>query len=249
MPLMSTIPSSSADPARRALAQIRKKARFALFLVREAKFADLVGALRMKLWSATTTYGLRRDLTVPFPAPDAAIPITVRAATQADIDTLFDLDDSTVSDAERALRRDRQVMISQGLPLNYVAVTEDNVPCFFQTVLYAADHDTMRTVWGSLFPRLEPHQVIIDAALTPEAFRGLRIMPAAMARISEAAIRPGITEAITFVDLDNIPSLKGCVRSGYHPYCYRHMRWRLGRNTTTFTSIAADTPIRGVTAD
>ena len=245
-PLLTTQRPSNA-PANTPVARVRKKARFAFHLLREARWKALADAFRQKMWSSTTTWGLRRDLTIPFPAPDAAIPITIRPVTDADIATLFDLHDSAISDAEREERRDRISMIEQGLPFNYVAVTEDDVPCFFQTVLYASDHDTMRAVWGNLFPRLAAHQCLIDGALTPEAFRGRKIMPAAMARISEAAIRPGITEAITFVDLDNIPSLKGCIRSGYLPACYRHIHWRFGRNTTTFTPVPADTPIPGVT--
>jgi hypothetical protein len=66
-------------------------------------------------------------------------------------------------------------------------------------------------------------------------------MPAAMARITDLVTNDETREAITFVDLDNIPSLKGCVRSGYVPYCHRKNRWRFFRESAWYDPIP--TPI------
>jgi RimJ/RimL family protein N-acetyltransferase len=54
-------------------------------------------------------------------------------------------------------------------------------------------------------------------AYTPPAYRGLGIMSVAMALIAERASEIGAQEVFTFVGVDNIASLKGCQRAGFHP--------------------------------
>lgn len=46
-------------------------------------------------------------------------------------------------------------------------------------------------------------------------------MPATMSRIAELAPSLGLTELITFVDHNNIPSLKGCAKAGFRPFLTR----------------------------
>ena len=65
--------------------------------------------------------------------------------------------------------------------------------------------------------------------MTPQAYRGRHIMPAAMARIAEKATALGARRVITFVADDNVPSLKGCARAGFAPVSARHLRRRLFR--------------------
>ncbi len=61
-----------------------------------------------------------------------------------------------------------------------------------------------------------------------------------MARIAEKGSEIGARWIITFVSTDNIPSLKGCMRSGFHPYILRTERWFLFNRTVKFTEIPED---------
>jgi RimJ/RimL family protein N-acetyltransferase len=57
---------------------------------------------------------------------------------------------------------------------------------------------------------------------TPPAYRGLGIMSAAIALIAERASEFGARHVLTFVGEQNIASLKGCQRAGFHPHMLHH---------------------------
>jgi hypothetical protein len=230
------------------IAKLPGKVRFVSYLVTTGRLGAVPSIIRHKLWSDTTSYGLRRDLTVPFLAPDAAIPIRVRVATDRDLEQIFRLDEPGLSREEIDLRRDRLVEYEKGARWCYVAVTDNDEPCFFQTVFTYEQRDALKQVHGKGLPELQPGQVIMEGALTPVRFRGKRIMPEAMVRITDLVTNGETREAITFVDLDNIPSLKGCVRSGYVPYCYRKNRWRFFRESAWYDPIPTTTVIPGIYA-
>jgi hypothetical protein len=56
---------------------------------------------------------------------------------------------------------------------------------------------------------------------TPVKYRGLGIMSAAMALISEHAAAIGATHVIAFVD-EHIASVKGCQRAEFYPHLLHH---------------------------
>jgi hypothetical protein len=203
--------------------------------------------IRHKLWSDTTSLGLRRDLTVPFPAPEAAIPLQVRAAIERDIERITRIDEPGIPLDEIDERRDRRKWYDAGIRTNYVAITQNNEPCYFQSAIPYSQRDLVTRVYGKSFPELQPGQVLIEGPLTLTRFRGKRVMPAAMTRITDLITNDETKEAIVFVDLDNIPSLKGCVRAGYVPYCLRENRWRFFRQSIVFGPVPAETIIPGVT--
>ena len=62
----------------------------------------------------------------------------------------------------------------------------------------------------------------MENAYTPSRYRGLGIMSAAMAQIAERAVDFGASHVITFVDEDNVASLKGCQRAGFNPQLLHH---------------------------
>jgi RimJ/RimL family protein N-acetyltransferase len=92
------------------------------------------------------------------------------------------------------------------------------------------------------FPLLAPDEMLLEGAFTLEAFRGQRIMPEAMSKIAEKGMDFEARRIYTFVGADNIPSLKGCKRSGFIPYSIRTDRWRLFRRSLEFAKLPAGTP-------
>lgn len=206
--------------------RIASKARFVGYLARSGQYKSVLSTFGDKIWGDTDSFGLHRDLTVRFAAPESAIPITVRKATQADVDCIMDVTEPGLSIEEINIRRGRGYEYNTGVRNAYVAVTEDDVPCYFQMVVYSRQNSVIRKLWGKTFPELNPGQVLLEGAVTPPNFRGKRIMPKAMALISDAVRIDNETEAITFTDVTNIASLKGCYRAGYRPFCYRLRRRR-----------------------
>lgn len=187
-----------------------------------------------RLNSTSDAIGLRRDLSVPLEAPAAAIDISVRAITERDVPIIFDSSAHGLSGDEKWLRAARRRLFDAGFGTCFVAVTSDDQPCYTQWLFGSRDNDKIRHYFGGVFPKLAEDEALLESAFTPEAFRGKRIMPAAMARIAEKAADIGARSVITFVGVDNIPSLKGCARAGFLPYARCSQNWRLFRCRTAF---------------
>jgi len=190
----------------------------------KAKFEQLrlriFGRLRLGAYSRSLRYGLSRDLNVPFEKPNAKIPIEVRLATEDDLRQLLFFESSQSVD-DRLEIAWRRAFAERGAKRCFVAVDQrDNKPCYMQWLFGAKDNPFIAELGG--FPLLKPHEALLENAYTPAQYRGLGIMPAAMARIAEHAADIGASQVITFVDEDNIPSLKGCQRAGFHPSLLHH---------------------------
>jgi hypothetical protein len=207
-----------------------------------ARGSDLMKALHYRWGSNLLSFGLRRDLHIPFTAPQASIPITVRPLEERDIKSILDTEAPGISDDEREERKTRLQMLRAGIMTCYVAVNDEDTPCYMQWLIGPEQNDKIQAYFKGIFPRLEPGEALLEGAFTPEAYRGKRIMPCAMAQIAEKAVGLGARWVITFVTQDNIPSLKGCQRSGFVPYLTREEKWRAFRHHVTFTPLPEGTP-------
>ncbi|MBI1875754.1 MAG: N-acetyltransferase [Acidobacteria bacterium] len=194
--------------------------------------------MKRRARSSTVSLGLQRDLDASFEAPAAAIPITVRPATVVEIATMLNVDDHGLNADEL---RERRLLLESGIPQAYVAVTDDGQPCYMQWLMTPADNDRIQHLFNGSFPRLGNDEALLECAYTPPAFRGLRIMPSAMAQIAERARDHGARWVLTFVVPDNVPSLKGCKRSGFVPRLLKHDGWRLFRRRITFERLPEGT--------
>ncbi|HEY8565350.1 MAG TPA: GNAT family protein [Beijerinckiaceae bacterium] len=195
----------------------------ALHLLSSARLSDFrhkVGErVRSGPYKQLLGYGLRRDLSVPFDNPKAKIPIEVRELVASDVPALFaDAPDGHPNERlELAWRRE---VVTKALPTCYVAVDSRNgTPCYVQWLIGAAQNPRLHEI--GRFPQLRNDEALLENAYTPAAYRGLGIMPAAMALIAERAADLGARYVITFVGHDNVPSLKGCERAGFKPYITR----------------------------
>jgi RimJ/RimL family protein N-acetyltransferase len=106
-----------------------------------------------------------------------------------------------------------------------------------QWVIPATENDRLRTVFGNLYPVLQPDEALLEGAFTPEAYRGKGIMGAAMAQIAERAAEYGARWVITFVDGQNDASFKGCRRAGFTPYVRRQEKFRLFSRWVVFNHL------------
>ena len=193
-------------------------------------------ALSYRIYSDSTSLGLRRDLTAPFISPSAKIPLTVRAlAPTDDLSSLNPEPGLTANEAFSRLAQRR--LLGSGLRTCYVAIAPDGTPCYMQWVIPAADNDRLRGFFGNLYPVLGRDEALLEGAYTPEAYRGKGIMGAAMAQVAERASEVGARWVITFVDEQNAASFKGCVRAGFTPYLKRHEKFRLFYRKVMFSAL------------
>jgi RimJ/RimL family protein N-acetyltransferase len=184
--------------------------------------------------------GLRRDLDVPFPAPAAKIPLTIRPLCDEDWAALFDSSEPGISDEERQLMTSRKELALERVGSPFVAVTADGEPCYIQWLFSPHENERMRDFFNGVFPRLQPDEMLLEGAFTPEKHRGKGIMPCAMAQIAEQAAARGARWVVTFVTEDNVPSLKGCDRAGFSPYIRRSVRWSGLRKTVRFGELRVE---------
>ncbi len=207
-------------------------------------YTRIAGRLRLGLRFESTRIGLRRDLTTPFKAPDAKIPISVRPLTEADLPILLALDPAA-SPEDKFETAWRGAFAAKHMKGGYAAIDDrDGTPCYMQWLFGAEDNDFVASIGG--FPKLRQDEALLENAYTPARYRGMGIMPAAMARIAERGADLGARYVITFVQDDNIPSLKGCQRSGFAPHLL-HKQIRLGfgmARRDSFADLGADDPLR-----
>lgn len=222
--------------------RVQQKVALASTLVRGGNVREVTTIIGDKTWAKMKGLGLRRDLALPFPAPEAALPISVRMLREDDIPHLLGTDDPALSGPARIERLNRVAMIRAGFARCFVAATADDVPCYMQFLIGADENDLLRTHFRGLYPVLAPDEALLEGAFTPESFRGQRIMPSAMAQIAAKAAESGVRWVMTYVGDDNIPSLKGCKRAGFVPFQEREERWRLFRRNISFTALPSGTP-------
>jgi len=201
--------------------------RTAVDLVIRGDFAALLSRLRRRLgdglYREHLSFGLRRDISLPFRAPKAKLPVTIREIREGDVPLLFPAEDVTPDGCEPDDVRWRKHVLATKLPTCFVAVDEaTGQPCYIHWLTGAA-HNAQIQALGS-FPMLEADEALLENAYTPVRYRGLGIMSAAMALIAERALDLGARYVITFVDQHNIASLKGCRRSGFSAHLIRRQR-------------------------
>lgn len=176
--------------------------------------SKIVGRLKLGPYARFARYGLRRDLEVSMAPPNAKIPIRVRPLLDQDLPQLLPV--ASLSGNERREAATRRGFIAKGARRGFVAIDErSDTPCYVQWLFGPEDNDFIARLGG--FPPLEKGEALLENAYTPPAYRGLGIMSAAMARIAEHASVIGARYVFTFVGDDNIASLKGCQRAGFHP--------------------------------
>src|SRR3954453_1746984 len=195
-------------------------------------------ARRREQWNATwVAWGFERDLAVPFAAPNAKIPISIRPLNGDIARRMFDLAEPGISAEERELRKSRGELFASGIGRGFVALTETDEPCYCQWLIGPEWNDAVKEHFDHVFPVIQAGEALLEAAFTPEAHRGKGIMPAAMARIAAAGREFGAHRVITFVTEDNVPSIKGCERAGFQTYTRRTVAWRGPFRKLTFEPV------------
>jgi len=197
-----------------------------------------LSAIRYRVYSDSTSLGLRRDLRQPFDKPMAKIPVTVRPISANDDMSALDPEPDLPPDEAMARLAQRRLLQS-GLRVCYVAIAPNGTPCYMQWAIPATENPRVRAVFGNLYPLLASDEALLEGAYTPTAYRGKGIMGAAMAQVAERAADYGARWVITFVDERNSASVKGCVRAGFAPYLKRHEKFRLFYRQVRFEPIEA----------
>ncbi len=196
-------------------------------------------AAQKQLYSEDTWFGMRRNLEEVFQKPKAKIDIAVRLIEQRDLSYLLSTDGMTAEEA-KVVGWQRK-LLNANFQNCYVAVTNDDTPCYMQWLIGPAENKNILKSFRGLFPKLKEHEALLEGAYMHPSYRGLGVMPDAMYQISEKAKDIGASETITFVQIDNTASLKGCKSCGYYPYTLLKRKWFLYKRDVYLQAIPDNT--------
>lgn len=195
----------------------------------------LIRTIRQWIWSDTLYLGLLRDLSIPHKAPKAKIPLIVRPANEVDREKILAMNQQGI------LIRHR--LLNENMGTCFVALSPEGDPCYLQWILTASENDDIQSFFGPGFlPWLDPDEVLLEGAFTPDKYRGLGIMPDALSQIAHKALDFQAKKAFCFVEAENIPALKGCKRAGFSPYMTRNIRFRMFFRKISFNLLPQGTP-------
>ena len=217
------------------MTSILKKAKRSYHLIHDGSTRLFIDELKKRTHSEIISLGLMRDITVPFELPKAKIPIKIRKLRASDVSVLLDEEDLITRNLK--LYDYQKGLIEEFFPYCYVAEDPQGKACYMQFLLGADLNDKIRKHSDGIFPRLAADEALLEGAFMKLSTRGQRIMPAAMARIALRAKKMNAHKVLTFVDKDNIPSLKGCKRAGFSPYITRIDHWSFFQLHTEFEPI------------
>jgi GNAT superfamily N-acetyltransferase len=203
-------------------------------LIRAGHSRRVARAVASRLSSTGVALGLRRDLAIPLTPPPPKLAVEVRPLDPRDPLPFLDADAPGLEGVVAYDRVRQRRLLDDGIGTCWVGVAPGGEVCYMQWLIPASSNDRVQRRWPKIFPALKPDEALLEGAYTPEPYRGQGIMAYAMAVIAEKAGDCGARWVVTFVGKDNVPSLKGCARSGFTPYVERHEKWLLGQRSTRF---------------
>jgi GNAT superfamily N-acetyltransferase len=115
-----------------------------------------------------------------------------------------------------------------GIETLYVAWS-GGVPVYTQWLVKPAD---AQRIPRGRYPVLVENEMLLEGAYTFERFRGLGVMAVGMGQLVRIAKESGAAALITYVDFDNVPSLRGCANVGFVPDIERVSVRRAGLRRT-----------------
>ncbi|MBV8775137.1 MAG: GNAT family N-acetyltransferase [Deltaproteobacteria bacterium] len=184
-------------------------------IIRRGESRELLHELVKRAYANDVSYILRRDLQIPLKRhPVAKIPISIRPIHHDDVPLLI------------AERPRRLPVLGADIPTCYLACTANGSICYMQWLIASDQQQSLQPYFKGKLMRYGSDTVLLEFAYTPEKYRGQGIMADAMAQIAEKGFDLGARWAITYVEHDNVASLKGCARAGFRPYMLRFEKWR-----------------------
>ena len=211
------------------------KIKMVMSALRNGHMGVVATVVRCKLYMNAVCCMVRLDLTKGSPIiPKAGIPISIRPLENEDIPTIFDQNVPGITD-EGIMWRERQMrLVKADIGTCYVAVTQDNDPCYLSWLFTAAQNGVLQEYFDGEFPILKPDEMISDRGFVIERYRNQGIYMRATQLVAQTGRNIGVRRVIGFSGLTNIAALKMTVRTGWEPYMIRKEQIRLFRRKFIF---------------
>ena len=195
--------------------------------VRNAGLSVTASLFGEQVWWTKTFLGLRCDVTHLPKVRPARVPITMEP-TSTSLFRGFDQELTLSHGTDYVELLLRKGLCEAGVQELYVAHT-DGQPAYAQWLVRAEDQERLHKHAPGRYALLAPGEVLLEGAFTFAAFRRQGAMADGMAQLLQIAAAEGATSAITYVAIDNLPSLRGCSNVGFELDHVRVSVRRLGR--------------------
>ncbi len=184
------------------------------------------------LWGAKRFLGLRADLAELPQVKPAKVAV---AMEPRDVRSFrgFDEELRQTSGTDHAQVLFRTWLAAAGVQELYAAVDDAGAPVYVQWLVRHRDQHLLRDEAPNRHPELRPDEVLLEGAYTFVAFRRMGVMADGMSQLLHTAAAEGARTAFTYVEPDNIGSMRGCASAGFVLDHVRVNSRRLGRTVST----------------
>lgn len=180
-----------------------------------------------RIYSKVTSFGLEYDNRGSTYNTLASNTLNIRIFNSNDINQL-----------QEKMRHIR--LVEADIQTCYIAEDEQQQAVFRQWVFKHDQNHRIKNYFGNLFPKLETNEALLEGGFTHPDYRGQSIMAKSILNIINLKENKDIHRYITFVDKDNIASIKGLYKAGFRPYILRQESWFLFRREVTYTPLYVD---------
>jgi ribosomal protein S18 acetylase RimI-like enzyme len=119
----------------------------------------------------------------------------------------------------------RKWFYDKGFKRCYIAkIRKTNDICGMQWLILPNDFGVNSLSFKKRYPELRTDEALLEMAYTFEKYRGNRLDPSMMLKLSAIAKSQGVKRALVYVRSDNIPSIKCCERAGFKQFETRYQR-------------------------
>jgi GNAT superfamily N-acetyltransferase len=166
----------------------------------------------------------------------------MRPVQDRDIPELFDTTSENTTGRDPYVLMHRKNFLGTGIGTCYIAVTEDDHPCYMHWIMRPEDNDAIQSYFKGTFPPLAPDEALLEYGYALPAYRRMGLMVAVLDQTAAILRDMGYRWMILFIDHDNVISLKGGKRAGFEIFLKRTDHWRFFRRTFDFTPVPPGTP-------
>jgi hypothetical protein len=199
--------------------------------IRSIGLRDAAGIVGELTWYTKYFYGLAAPLDPPRTPRPAKIPVVMQPTDAATFDG-FEQELRLASGNDYMQLVLRQHLCRSGLGELYVAFGDDGTPIYSQWLIRPRDRAALDAHSPGRYAALADDEVLVEGAYTFSRYRRLGAMREGMAHLLRIAADEGMRKAFTYVEIQNVPSLRGCAEVGFVPDHMRASVRRLGTRRT-----------------
>jgi len=202
------------------------KSKMFLSMLAKGEVKNIFNTVKHRTYSNVYYYFIRKDLELlnKEAIPEAKINITLRPYKDSDQVHFknLPLDD---------------MLLKANIPTCYVAVTDDDIPCYRQWFMQPCDNDKIQAFFKYNFPILKEDDCIFERSHAIKKFRGLNLMPKVHYLMQKKALDLGYKWVVGCIPIENSLSLRGVLKSNGKPYKLQATKRRFFIRRTLYIDI------------